>query len=476
MGVRLILTAILATSLLSTTSAQAEKVPFNGPRCEVVWTHNTNKAGEIGNVLFVNRCVGGCSVTVASTVSDSRSDRSTIPYEHGGHSEGTVLDLPQWTVPDATWTEVIACAQEVMRPYDITVTDVDPGSSVAHHESLLTTEGSEIGLTDAGIGGISQISYGCDPLDNVISFVFGSSWGNDTDRLCSTIVHEAGHAFGLEHVYPCRDPMTYLDGCGTKYFRDEALSCAKLGTSVFWEESECLCTPGNQNTHRKLVGVFGAGAGAIPPTITILGPADGDTVTSEYRIYADADDARGVSKIEFYINGYLWHEEPGNDSVAQYTLRTPANLPDGYHDIEVIAYNDLQIAGNATITVLQGAPCSNADACLDGQNCTDGRCAWPIPVADLGDECEREQDCISGICREYDGERRCSEECYPNVADQCVGDELECVASGATGICWPTDTGGGGCCSVEGTSPISYANVGLFLAVLLMLSRRRRRR
>ncbi len=478
--------ASLVLSLSAATTVQAEPESTPHPRCEVLMTHNTQRAEQISNVLYLNRCIGGCDVTVVSTVSDAPNFKSTIPYEYGDQAEGTVLHLPEHTVTDQMWNDTVACVRERMRPYNIVVTDQDPGASVPHHMSLLTNQGADIGYDSPGLGGISQLSYDCSPIDNVISFIFGSLYNNATE-LCETIAHEAGHAYGLEHIWDCEDLMTYRTDCSYKYFRNEGMRCAQLSGSEqpcmtipgvgTWCAEQCMCTGNVQNTHLKLISAFGAGEGAFPPTVELISPTADATVASDFRVYATASDNRGVTRVELWINGWKWATKEA--PATQFNFSSPGNLPDGYLDIDVVAYNDLETAGTASVTVLKGSPCSNADTCLDGQACTDGRCAWPAPATAFGELCERDQDCLEGTCQSYEGEQRCTESCYPSVADQCSAwEDSECVGTGTNGLCWPASGGGGGgCCSVDETTGVPWL-IALFTAVILLAGgpKRRRRR
>ena len=420
--------------------------------------------GTADPIMYLNRCVGGC--VISPGINDSGGNTSSMVSED--------VTLSEFAHGDTVWNEVVDCVKEVMRPYDIEVVTEDPGSTVNHLESMVAGTSDEAGMEN-GVMGVSPVAWDCLPLNRTISFTFANLHAaNDPREICETITHEAGHTLGLSHEMACDELMLYVTGrtCGPKFFRDEAYTC---GEAV---ADDCICGGQQQNAHVKLLAGCGAGAGAHPPEVAVVSPADGETVDPEFRVYATAADDRGIRRVELVINGWIWSELEGhswdnpNDT---YTLRTPDNLPNGYLDVEVIAYNDLEVASTAAMTLLMGSPCTSPDGCAGGQLCEDGRCFWPPAAAVIGDECERIQDCIEGDCLAYDGEKRCSESCYPSVVGQC-GEGLECVASGVTGICWPESGGGGGCCSVDGVTPLSYTNLGLFLAVLLMLSRRRRRR
>jgi MYXO-CTERM domain-containing protein len=232
-----------------------------------------------------------------------------------------------------------------------------------------------------------------------------------------------------------------------------------------------------QDSHLVLLAAWGEGEGAYPPEVSIAGPTEGGNVANDFVVHAFAEDKRGISHVDLLINGWKWDEVEGReDGNTTYVLRPPNNLPDGVLDIEVRGYNDLDVPASATVTVMKGAPCSSADTCLDGQLCEEGKCFWPPPTVPLGGDCVRVQDCVEGDCIEKDGIKMCVADCIPTVTGQCLEEE-ECIAtSTGAGFCWPLDGGGGGCCSVGDDREPPWLELGLFLGVIMIASRRRRRR
>ncbi len=414
---------------------------------------------EVAKIIFLNRCVGGCTFTPGPD--------NALENVSGIVDETTFLS--EWTHGDTAWQELLTCLNGIYEPFDVVFTDVDPTPEF-HHEAVVA--GSNVEFGNVNILGVALISGDCAARNNAISFTLANSdsFSTNVQYMCETVAQETAHAFGLDHEFDCHDPMTYLPGCSPKYFRNEAYQCGTFSAE------QCFCGGTHQNSHLKLMNVFGAGAGVAPPTVDIALPEDGAVVDSEFTVYAIAADIRGNKFAELRINGYKWMTVDPDDIFNQentYRFTTPANLPDGYQNIEVRAYNDLEVTGSATIQVLKGSPCASADACLDGQFCSDGACAWPPPTGVLGDACVRNQDCISDLCPAIGDERVCSQECLVGVSDQCP-ETYECLEAGDTGICWPADQGGGGCCSLGGQRT-GWIQLLLFGAVILLVSIRRRR-
>ena len=411
---------------------------------------------QIAPVLYVNRCEGGC--TIFSGPDDARQSRSSIPDQD--------VELSEFRHGDDTWNATVDCVREVLEPYEIQVVTEDPGQS-SHHRAIVAGTADELGLDsppEGQIGGVAPLASDCRPLDNVLSFTFANTLQDNVIDLCWTVVHEAGHAFGLDHAFECSDPMTYISGCGTKFFRDEPLACGEF------EERACQCGA-TQNSHQHLTGVFGEGTLPPPPTVQIANLQEGGTIADNSDVAFIASHPRGISRVALRVNGTQFGESSGNDpGDDSYRLRLP-QYPDGVLRIEAIAYNDLGVAGSDQVTVTKGEPCTSDDQCYAGMDCVDGGCEWPPAHLELGEECEHERECISGLCPSSGGERYCSELCVPGFDDCPTG--MECREAGSQGACWPEGAGGGGCgCAASGPgSALSFGAV--ILAALLTLRRRR---
>jgi hypothetical protein len=279
------------------------------------------------------------------------------------------------------------------------------------------------------------------------------------------------------------DPMTYRTDCGgEKFFRNATSMCGDIPA----QPRPCHCGP-TQNSHTALLAVFGAGTSLIPaPTVSITstpGVHDGGTVQNRFAVQAQAGSKRGVRLVEMYLNGYKWIDvsgaaylSNGQPNPGQYTLTAPAEVPDGVIDIQLKAYDDLNLSTTSSmITVTKGVPCTSAATCATGQTCGNGgRCFWAPPTGNLGDKCTYPQFCISGLCKgTSDTNMICTQQCTIGTADACPAG-YDCLQTvGASGACYPKDNGGGGCCSVSGGS--AWVHGGLGALILGIVLRRRRR-
>jgi len=124
-----------------------------------------------------------------------------------------------------------------------------------------------------------------------------------------------------------------------------------------------------------------------------------------------------------------------------------------------------------SITVNQGPPCTAAAGCDGTDVCVNGGC---IPGPDVGGGlssiCQTADQCLSMQCASG-GETfmHCVASCDTSTPGSCPNN-FECLASGASGVCWPSQ--GGGCCSASGDPRSS----GLLAALVLGGVLRRRRR
>lgn len=447
---------------------------------------NSSPAAEVSNVLYVNRCSGGCMVT-GGDINDARQHISTY-ITPGPH---VVTEYKNFAgdigaAADDEWNQVVQCLKEIYSPFNITVTDQKPTGSGNYTEAIIAGDSPDVGLSRM-ILGVAPAHTSCEPNDNAMSYTFANNpyFGGTVQRriweLCSTAGQESAHHYGLDHEYEffdgtsaCNDPMTYRTDCGgQKFFRNKAAKCG--------EDSVRNCSCGGlQNSHAKILGVFGVGQNLIPaPTVAITSPATGGTASNGQVVTFQAGSKRGVEKSELWLNNYKWAEVKGvafgpmgQRNPADYSMTFPGDVPNGVIDVQIKSYDDLgNVTTSSAVTVTKGAPCANADTCAKGQLCEAGKCFWAEPTGKLGEPCDYQQFCESNMCIQTNQGGYCSQECIVGVVDSCpMG--FECAAAGAGGACLPIEETG--CCNV-GRGGAVWAHAGLSLFVLGLVVRRRRR-
>lgn len=471
-------TAVLAVAATLATTASAAPLD-RGDDTVVIGRPQPGDLGYRGSrhdaagpdVLYVNRCTSGCTLTPGDRNSDSSRDNiSSIAQINA--------TVPPFPYGDATWDTIISCVRDVYKPYGVEVVSEPPPDTVRHVEMMVGGRAPDIGLSQPAGGtllGIAPSTGDCSLGGYWIAFTFAASHANDPIELCATIAHEAGHVFGLEHVFECSDPMTYITGCGTKYFRNLNMPC---GTDA---AVPCRCPGATSNTHSILLHNVGRGVDVPPPQVSIAVPAAGP-VQPGFSLFVNATDPRGVHDLEVLVNGWSWLTAPGVwQKVSPYRLDLPAEVPPGVMDIEVRACGDTGACASATVTVTEGAPCVDTSLCLEGQTCDAGRCLWAPASIEQGGACTFDEACLTELCGDLgDGQRICTVSCQGPPNDFCP-DGFACNAgTGEFGVCAPIGGGDGGdeggCCQVDQDGSAPMASLALGGLVALVLRRRTRRR
>jgi MYXO-CTERM domain-containing protein len=452
----LALVVVFLAALASAAPASAEGVHAAGER-EVDYVivepsaPSPHRAAGLARTIYLNRCADGC--TVGDKREDPRANQSSIVKK-----PGTLSPFP---FGDQAWTTLVGCVKNAYDLYDV---------AIDHVEVLVAGFPTDVGF---GLGtlGISPLASDCSPLRNVISFVFAEMHNPDNQaELCATVVHESGHTFGLDHALQCRDPMTYLTGCGDKLFLNIESPCGE-----FRHKRNCRCTS-TQNSHVKLMNELGpSGRKAQPSETTIERPL---SVWDGGQIVGLVSDSRWVRSIELWINGFRWEKLP-HQVVEDFRFLAPDGLSDGVLDIEVRGINDVGLVGTGRITLVKGAPCVDSTTCQATETCNQGRCVFPAPTRQLGEVCDEDSDCASWACLQYNegSEPRCATSCSVGLEDSECPSGYACVKTDSFGAgrCWPEDElpDEGGCCNTSGQPPSALA-ILVVLGGLFFFRRRRK--
>jgi len=449
----------------------------------------TPAAPGTATYLFLNRCTGGCPITGTGGGTAGGNDASMNMTTIASAGSYTVTEYQNasgqiGTAADEEWGQLLQCMKEVYSPYGVEVSDVRPSDGRVYNMAIMGGRPQEVGLGN-DILGIAPLANDCSAQSNVMSFTF-SNYHGAADRVrnvCWTAAQETSHAYGLDHEYQftnmesaCSDPTTYRFDCGgQKFFRNRRAQCGED------KVRNCRCGS-SQNSHAKLLSVFGPGTPITPPPhVTIGFPMNNGTVGTGWVVHALAGSTRGVAKVELFLNGSRWHVLPGvkfgangQADPSDYTFIVSSKVPDGIIDVQAKAYDDLGIAtDSAVVTVTKGAACTADSACLKDQKCNAGHCTWPAPEGDLGDSCSYDQQCKAWTCLGADSDKYCTTPCYTDEPSSCPSDFI-CAPTGnqTDGFCLPDNSG---CCSVgHESSRRLWAHLCLSVLVLTWLRRRRR--
>lgn len=289
-----------------------------------------SNAGQ-SHILFLQRCEGG--YTVRSGYGGSLVDESLIL------PPGWEVQLPPFPYEDEVWDELVDRVRGLFAPFDIIVTDVDPGNQ-PHDEAVICGTYDMIGYPNPAAG----IAPGtCSVIPNAITFTFPTAhWGN-TREMADTVGQEVAHAWGLDHQMLCNDPMTYLTRCGDRDFQDVDANCGE------YEPRGCSCGGYTQNSFQHISGVLGA----VGTSSTIIAsPHTGDVFVPQesFEIVLDIDETE-VDRAAVFIDGdYMGRDVdppfgpwPVSLSEGTYELHVTITSPDG----QTTRSNTVTIAVNA---------------------------------------------------------------------------------------------------------------------------------
>ena len=431
------------------------------------------------NVIFLNRCANGC--TVKSGTTDSRTDTSAIVS--GSHV------LTKFTYGDATWNSLVACVRDVFSPFNVQVTDVDPGSA-NHFEIMIGGNPTDIGFSN-NVGGVSGNGCGDTYIPNALVFDFADVWSSSSttcsssclEDMCSTAAQEIGHSFGMDHSHNSADPMTYFNFVGRKYFQNSADPCGSdcvsgtgpMGNACSGSDNQvhtcCVNEGTTQNSFATLNSLFGAGT-PVPPNISITSPKTGASVEAGFPVAVSASADSAIKQVSITVDGAA---VPPVLMAPPFAFNAPATLAAGAHVVVATATDAHGTTNTSTITVNIGPPCTSASECPnDTDACIEGRCVpGPNATGGLGTSCTDNSMCGDSTCASDGTNQYCTTACSkPGVCPDGFG----CLpaADGSTaGYCWPgynDGSGGGGCNTGGAGGPITG---GLLFAALLVTRRKR---
>lgn len=246
--------------------------------------------GEPPLPIYLNRNGG----TYSPGNDDSRQNTSIVPNRR------STVDAYAGT--NAQWSEIVTCLIDMFAAYNVVMVEAEPAGG-EYIESVIGGSPQQVGLP-SGVGGVAPIdSFQCNIIPNAIVFTFSAVVGNDPRTSCEIAAQEIAHAISLDHEYHCPDPMTYLGGCGDKYFRDYDAQCGE------YQPRACNCNRQLHNSVQILTEKLGLNTGMppvmppndpIPPVVSITSPADNANLPqdSTITVTANATDDMTLSATE----------------------------------------------------------------------------------------------------------------------------------------------------------------------------------
>jgi hypothetical protein len=213
----------------------------------VVGTGDAGDAGDASTciapsaparILFLNK--GGGVYTAGND--DSRTNKSAIV--------DSSYSVTAWSPQATVWQTLVDCVKGKLAPFNVSVTDVDPGASAEHVEIAFAQAAffNQFAASSPSVGPLT-----CGVAANAIGFVSQTHAETSPANGCSAATQLYGYAMGLEAVSACPDAMTFdYTSCNDAAFSKVPLSC---GTTA---PANCQCATGTmQTSYNRMLAVLG---------------------------------------------------------------------------------------------------------------------------------------------------------------------------------------------------------------------------
>lgn len=344
-------------------------------------------------ILFLN--LDGAHVTPGRD--NPETNESFIPY--------SAVDVPAFD--DAPFrTNALGSREEVIyalvqwvtyfyAPLNVKVTTRRPAAGTPYTMMLVGGSPQLLGES-TGVLGVATFDCYQDPAN--VGFVFSDDHGSSLEMLVLTIVHEAGHTFGLAHI----------DQQGSIMYPTNAGHDAYWGSGQTTDSYACDDTT-SQDDLAVLEIMLGARSDGLPPWVEIQTPGSGAIVPSSLDVRVHGTDNVVLYQVELFQDGV----SVGTETLPAFTFRLQ-NLTDGPHSLWAIGKDAHGNPGTSVpITIQVEANCAALGSCLEGQGA-------------VGEACDGPEDCLGAVCAQtLEGAAVCAKPC--SGVDPCpLG--TQCVA------------------------------------------------
>ena len=199
-------------------------------------------------IIYLNRT----GATLRPGVNNSSLQTSSIV--------DTMTEITPWEIDDAMWDDTVACMTDMFAPFDVQVTDQDPGSA-QHLEAVFGGHPADVGLPE-NVAGISPFTTDCSTIESSVVFTFTDVLPDDARLMCEVMAQEIAHSYGLDHQMLAADPMSYLDHDGDRTFQDEPSFCGEFELRTCGiGGNTCRATQNSVALLSERLGVAGAADG-----------------------------------------------------------------------------------------------------------------------------------------------------------------------------------------------------------------------
>jgi len=411
---------------------------------------------KIGETHRLYLHFGGATIKVGQDNPDEFTSfipwsESVIPeFDHTAYTRGTIDTREKVIDAIRRWVQYFYAHN------DLEVVTVQPAAGSDYGMMVVGGAPGDLGQP-TGVLGISP--FDCDKYERNVSFVFSED-NNSMQMLVQTIVHEAGHAFGLAHVANTEAIMNPSASMGEVYW----------GSGTVPDGQACDGT-NYQDSFEVLKEHIGERADTTPPWVEIYKPGHEAIVPNAFQALVHGTDNVVLYSVEFFVDGASIRKE----TLPEFAFQV-SDLTEGDHQLWAIGED---AHGNTftsePIDVSVEANCGALAECTEG-------------LGAVGEVCASGADCMTGLCAEDAmGMSVCSRPCdnfdpCPWGTD-CVATDLEdptsteyyCAGGPAPVriLVAPSGYDLSGCAAAPDTAPAGVPLV-LVLAGLLAWIRRRR--
>lgn len=321
----------------------------------------SSSALALSRTIYLNK--NGVTLTPGDT--DARTNRSALAPK--------LVTIPAWDVPDDVWAETVACMRQLFIPFDVRITETDPGD-VPHLEAVFGGKPALMGF-DARTAGVSPFSTTCKTIESSIVFTFTEILPQKAQMVCEIMAQEIAHSYGLDHELLAADPMTYLPYNERRSFQNEVAECGESLARPCGLPGFPACRE-RQNSVALLterLGAAGAGDG-VGPRVDIKTPLHGATVDPGFAVEALVADDVGVRLATIQI------DQTTVTSLVEspWVYMTSSDLVPGDHTVTVRAFDGANTT-TATVHITVRDPAA-AGGCSTGRG-SGGLLALLVAVA-----------------------------------------------------------------------------------------------
>lgn len=278
------------------------------------------------------------------------------------------LDYPGFYGSRTLAGQVTEEVRAILSPYAVRVVDERPPSHLPYTMVMVGGLAEPLGL-DPGIGGYAcEIDCG-DRNERDTVLVFAQSV-RDSRQLAQTIVHEAAHSWGLDHVSDSASIMNPTTSGADRTLADGCTPLADVAASNCTDIHAEFCgDAGQQDSVAELIALRGPSEPDLsPPQVEILAPVgDVEVVPGELiELRVEVTDDRPGVGWRYVVPELDWAERSYEEHDR--ALR----FPEGRYTLRVEATDQAGNEASAQVTVVAGDMLGGGDSDGSGGSSEEG--------------------------------------------------------------------------------------------------------